>query len=440
MLNYAFDPTIVNPVSARVGQQVMGGIRFAGVDGAPDRPWKLDKNNYQFRVGTAYSAQREDRVPRRLRQVLPQPDESGQQRRVRPVDATSSRRTTAAARRPTRCRTPGPTGSRTPPGSSLGAETFLGRGPTFSNPDFVVPNVHQFSAGIQRELPWRISLEATYAGSRSYDLEAGFGAYNEPSAEFQAQCDVTLGGSRSFCDQLLPNPFFGVAGFEGTTRFTNPTLSRFELARPFPAFTGGIDQEPEQHRQADLRLGAVRGEQALGEGRHHQRQLHLGAAVDGRSAATIGSARLCRRVSLLERRPVLLAPQAPRHRVWRVGTALVPQRAQHRRAISSAAGRLRRCSSTRPASRGTCPATSIWRRASASTTIALPGKKEGQFIYGVKPCVGQRQANGNYDLLSVSQAYGCTEPYFLIRENFQRRTAMNRYDEFRRPVAVACST
>ena len=50
MLNYAFDPTIVNPVSARVGQQVMGGLRFAGVDGAPDRPWRYDKNNYQFRV------------------------------------------------------------------------------------------------------------------------------------------------------------------------------------------------------------------------------------------------------------------------------------------------------------------------------------------------------------------------------------------------------
>jgi hypothetical protein len=54
MLNYAFDPTIVNPISAQVGQQVMGGMRFAGVDGAPDRPWKYDKNNYQFRVGTAY--------------------------------------------------------------------------------------------------------------------------------------------------------------------------------------------------------------------------------------------------------------------------------------------------------------------------------------------------------------------------------------------------
>ena len=66
---------------------------------------------------------------------------------------------------------------------------------------------------------------------------------------------------------------------------------------------------------------------------------------------------------------------------------------------------------------------------------ALNGEKDGQFIYGVKPCVGQRNAaTGNYDLLSVSTAYGCTEPYFLVREAFQRRTAMVRYDEFRRPT------
>jgi hypothetical protein len=66
--------------------------------------------------------------------------------------------------------------------------------------------------------------------------------------------------------------------------------------------------------------------------------------------------------------------------------------------------------------------------------IALAGNKAGQFIYGVKPCIGQRNnTTGQYTLLAVSTAYGCTEPYFLIRENFQRRTAMNRYDEFRRP-------
>ncbi len=35
--------------------------------------------------------------------------------------------------------------------------------------------------------------------------------------------------------------------------------------------------------------------------------------------------------------------------------------------------------------------------------------------------------------LASRQAYGCTEPFFLIREPYQRRTAQRRYDEFRRP-------
>ena len=241
MLNYAFDPTIVNPVSARVGQQVMGGIRFVGVDGAPDRPWKLDKNNYQFRVGTAYSLNEKTVLRAGYGKYFLNPTSQGNNAGFSlstPLIASND-----GGRNPTYLLSnPWPNGIQAPPGSTLGAETFLGRAPDFSNPDFVVPNVHHFSAGIQRELPWRINLEATYAGSRSYDLEVGLNAYNEPSAEFQARCDVTLGGSRSFCDELIPNPFFGVAGFEGTTRFTNPTLSRFELNRPFPAFAGGIDR------------------------------------------------------------------------------------------------------------------------------------------------------------------------------------------------------
>jgi hypothetical protein len=48
--------------------------------------------------------------------------------------------------------------------------------------------------------------------------------------------------------------------------------------------------------------------------------------------------------------------------------------------------------------------------------IALSGKKDGQFIYGVKPCVGQRQTDGTIRLLDAAVAYGCTGPYFLVRE------------------------
>ena len=189
----------------------MGGIRFVGVDGAPNRPWKLDKNNYQFRVGTAYSINEKTVLRAGYGKYFLNP--TGQGNNAGFSLATTIITSNDGDRTPTYALSnPWPNGIQTPPGSSLGPQTFLGRDPSFSNPDFVVPNVHQFSAGIQRELPWRISLEATYAGSRSYDLEVGFTAYNEPSAEFQAQCDVTLGGSRTFCDQLVPNPFFGVPG------------------------------------------------------------------------------------------------------------------------------------------------------------------------------------------------------------------------------------
>ena len=83
-LNYVFDPAIAIRFRRKVGQPVMGGLTFAGINGAPNKPWKYDKNNYQFRVGTAYSDQRQDRVARGMGQVLPQPDRSGVQQRVQP--------------------------------------------------------------------------------------------------------------------------------------------------------------------------------------------------------------------------------------------------------------------------------------------------------------------------------------------------------------------
>ena len=96
---------------------------------------------------------------------------------------------------------------------SLGLETFLGQGFSYSNPDFVVPKVDNFSLGIQRQLPWNIAAEVSYVGSRAYDAQSQFNGVNEPSHAFRDKCDVTKGGSRAFCDDLLPNPFFQVAGF-----------------------------------------------------------------------------------------------------------------------------------------------------------------------------------------------------------------------------------
>jgi hypothetical protein len=287
--------------------------------------------------------------------------------------------------------------------------------------------------GIQRELPWRISLEATYAGSRSYDLEGGR-AFNEPAAEFQAQCDVTLGGSRSFCDALLPNPFLGVPGFEGTTRFTNQTLTRFELNRPFPAF-GGFNRN--QNNVGKLTYDSAqfvankrwaRGVTINASYTWVPRWTEVGGTGTGAQAAYVDAVS-----GLLNEGPYFS------HRKHRITTSGVWELPWYR-GERSLKGYLLGGWSIAPAmvyqsgQPWDMPNNVDLAPGVDLSEIALSGKKDGQFIYGVKPCIGQRNATtGNYDLLSVSTAYGCTEPYFLIRSNFQRRTAMNRYDEFRRP-------
>ena len=425
MLNYAFDPTIVNPVTARVGQQVLGGIRFAGVNGAPDRPWKLDKDNWQARVGAAYSLNEKTVLRAGYGKYFLNPTSQGNNAgfalNTQVIESLDGGRT------PTyRLSNPWPNGIQAPTGSSLGPETFLGRSPNFSYPDFVVPNVHQFSVGIQRELPWRVSLDVTYAASRSSDLEAGFNAYNEPSAEFQRQCDVTQGGSRTFCDQLLPNPFFGVAGFEGTNRFTDPTISRFELNRPFPAFAA-ITQN--QNNVGELTYDSLqfvankrwaKGVTINASYTYVPRWNEVGGYVDAVSG-------LLNDTVYFSHRP---------HRFTGSGVWELPWYRDQK----SIAGYLLGGWSIAPAviyqsgQPWDMPGNVDLAPGIDPKVMALDAKKDGQFIYGVKPCIGVfNTGTGQYDLASISTAYGCTEPYFLIRQTYQRRTAMNRYDEFRRP-------
>ena len=121
----------------------MGGIRFAGVNGAPNRPWKLDKNNYQLRVGTAYSIN--DKTVLRAGWGKYYLNPTSQSFNAGFAQGTSIITSLDGNRTPTYLLSnPWPSGIQSAPGNSLGPLTFLGRNPSFSNPDFIVPNVHQF--------------------------------------------------------------------------------------------------------------------------------------------------------------------------------------------------------------------------------------------------------------------------------------------------------
>jgi hypothetical protein len=429
-LNYAFDPTLANPVSARVGQPVLGGIRFAGVDGAPETPWKFDKNNFQARLGLAYSIN--DKTVLRAGYGKYYLNPTAQSYTNGFSLATPIITSNDGGRTPTYALgNPWPNGIQAPPGSSLGPATFLGRSPNFSNPDFVVPNIHQFSAGIQRELPWGVALEVTYAGSRSYDVQSNWNGYNEPSAEYQRQCDVTLGGSRSLCDQQVANPFYQVPGFEGTSRFTSPTISRFDLARPFPAFTGFSMTERNDGRMVYDSMQFVAN-------KRWAKGLTINATytwvprwneIGANTTTGIGEA-FVDGVSRLENNGPYFSHRE--HRVTASGVWEMPGRGR-RDLVGMLIGGWSIAPMFIYQSGQPWDMPNNVDLAVDPAIAALSGAKEGQYIYGVKPCVGQRNAAGGYDLLSYSAAYGCTEPFFLVREAFQRRTTMFRYDEFRRP-------
>ena len=218
--NIGFDPDAPNPFEVP-GMELRGGLLFASDD---DRlPFERDLNNFQPRLGATYSI--DDRTVLRggyALSYLPTFDHgynNGFSVTTTLVASTDGGITPSA-----RLSDPYPAGVDQPVGNTQGLATLVGRGFTFSNRGRVIPYVHQFSIGAQRELPWRMVLEASYVGSRTRKLPVAKGI-NEITADQLAQGNVML--------QPVPNPFEGL--LPGTA-FNGPTVPRQQLLRPFPQF------------------------------------------------------------------------------------------------------------------------------------------------------------------------------------------------------------
>ena len=132
-LNYAFDTTLANPVSGQVGMPVVGGMRFAGVDGAPETPWKFDKNNFQLRGGMAYSINEKTVLRGGYGKYYLNPTAqsftNGFSLATPVIASNDDNRTPTYA-----LGNPWPNGIQTPPGSSLGAFDVPGTQPRLLEP------------------------------------------------------------------------------------------------------------------------------------------------------------------------------------------------------------------------------------------------------------------------------------------------------------------
>src|SRR5262249_48116353 len=112
-------------------------------------------------------------------------------------------------------------------GRGKGLETLVGNGFNYTFAGRVIPYVHQYSAGLQHELPWRVLVDASYVSSPARALETGKGM-NEVGARPLAL------GTAEF-DRQVANPFQSL--LPGTA-FNGASVPQRQLLRPYPQFTG----------------------------------------------------------------------------------------------------------------------------------------------------------------------------------------------------------
>ncbi|MBM3747906.1 MAG: TonB-dependent receptor, partial [Acidobacteria bacterium] len=251
-LNRGFNPTVASPVAAQIPAAMLtqypslrnlkGGLSFAGVDGQPRIVSKRDFANWQPRVGAAFqiTSKLVMRAGYGLNFLNPNNNylqTAGFSTSTPIQNSLDGGRT----RIPNVLGNPLPGGINVPTGASRGAATFVGQNTSWFNENFWTPYVKQFSFGFQYQLTNRGTLEASYVGTRTVGANSEK-AYNIPSLDFRKQCNLLEGGNPAYCDAGLPNPFRDVPAFAGTGFYTSTTLSRYQLNRRFPHFSGDMTE------------------------------------------------------------------------------------------------------------------------------------------------------------------------------------------------------
>jgi hypothetical protein len=244
-INAGFDFTDNCPVQVvdplQPGLTLKGGLLFAS---AGDRlPYQRDLNNWQPRVGVAWRPLNKTVVRAGYGlSYIATFTTSGTQgfSYSTPFTASNDGNIDFAGNY---LNNPYPAGILMPTGSKGGLSTFLGQSISFTDKDRVIPRVHQFSVGIQRELPSRSVLEVSYVGSRSQELNVSQNLDVVTMAQLlqyggnaSPNLTDTCGVGQALCNYA--NPFYQVL----PTGPNGATTTRQQLLLPYPQFTGVTEQ------------------------------------------------------------------------------------------------------------------------------------------------------------------------------------------------------
>jgi hypothetical protein len=127
---------------------------------------------------------------------------------------------------------PFPNGFLQPLGAALGSSAFAGTSLTVRDRDYKIPYVYLFQWGLEYELPFKATLEASYVGSRTHRIAIS------QNIDYIPLDQRLLGvANPSYLTQSVPNPFFGAPQLVGTS-LASATITKSQSLLPFPQFTG----------------------------------------------------------------------------------------------------------------------------------------------------------------------------------------------------------
>ncbi len=243
-ITVGFDQSAVNPINVVIpadpvagtpARQVLGGLMYAGQNGAHVYQGNPPLAKWSPRVGAVYSINPNTVVrggygifwaPWNYQQPSTTTNNYGQ------TGYTVNTPTPQGQFVPTvTLDNPFPNGLVPPQGNSLGLLTGIGTSVNYVDQNKGAPRMQQYSADVQRELPGGMALVLSYLGSRGDNL--GYGGSADATININ-QLDPKYMALGPRLQDSLPNPFFGNAGAGPLS--TQATLTRAQLLRPFPEF------------------------------------------------------------------------------------------------------------------------------------------------------------------------------------------------------------
>ncbi len=223
-----FDNAIASPLQKTVADpKIVGAVMFAGENGYGRHAGNPTTNKWSPRVGAAYAINSKTAV-RGGYGIFWAPLAFSFQSTIgysqsTPIIGSLDNNITPA----TSLANPYPNGLLRPIGRADGGLTGVGQSLSIPDKDATSGYVQQYSFDFQRQLPGNFVLGVGYIGSKSLHLAQGGRNINQLDPQY-----LSLG---SALNQSVANPMYQKGGVLGVA---GATISRSQLLRPFPQFTG----------------------------------------------------------------------------------------------------------------------------------------------------------------------------------------------------------